>query len=148
MSSLKFRIVHAILLVLGVTLAGSLWAQSQSREAIISERLQGADRVCLQGEDCSGGGASMSVAQASTDEFSPESVYEDNCAMCHDTGMANAPQPDDADHWNTRLEEDGLDGIVANAISGVNAMPPRGMCNDCTDDEVRQVVEYLMQDVL
>lgn len=146
MTSLKTRIFHAILLMVGITLAGSLWAQS--REEMISERLQGADRVCLQGADCSSGGASMTMAQAGGDEFSPEEVYQDNCAMCHDTGMANAPQPGQTDRWNTRLEEDGLDGVVANAISGINAMPPRGMCTDCTDDEVRQVVEYLLRDVL
>jgi cytochrome c5 len=69
--------------------------------------------------------------------------------MCHDTGMANAPQPDQTDRWNTRLEEvGGVDGLVQNAISGVNAMPPRGMCTDCTDDEIRQVVEYILRDVL
>lgn len=146
MSSLKSRIVQAILLITGITLAGSLWAQS--REQIIAERLQAPDRVCLQGEDCSAGGSSMTMAQADSGEFSPEAVYENNCAMCHNTGMANAPQPDDADHWNTRLEEAGLDGIVTNAINGVNAMPPRGMCTDCTDDEIRQVVEFIMQDVL
>jgi len=146
MSSLKSRIIHAILLVAGITVAGSLWAQS--REDIISERLQGADRVCLQGEDCSGGGATTQVAQSASDEFDPESVYENNCATCHATGIANAPQPDDADHWNTRLEEDGLDTLVTNAINGVNAMPPRGMCTDCSDDEIRQVVEYLIRDVL
>lgn len=146
MSSLKIRIVHAILLVAGVTVAGSLWAQS--REDMISERLQGADRVCLQGEDCAAGGAAMNMAQAGSDEFSPEAVYQDNCAMCHDTGMANAPQPDETDRWNTRLEEDGLDGLVTNAINGINAMPPRGMCTDCTDEEIRQVVEYILRDVL
>lgn len=146
MSSLKSRIVNAILLVAGITAAGSLWAQNL--ETVISERLEGADRVCLQGADCSAGGAAMNIAQAGSDEFSPEAVYENNCAMCHDTGMANAPQPDQTDRWNTRLEEAGLDGIVSNAINGINAMPPRGMCTDCTDDEIRQVVEYIMRDVL
>lgn len=146
MSSLKSRIVQTVLLITSVTLAGSLWAQS--REETIAERLQAPDRVCLQGEDCSAGGSSMTMAQAGGGGFSPEEVYSNNCATCHDTGMANAPQPDDADEWNSRLEEKGLDNIVANAISGINAMPPRGMCTDCTDDQVREVVEYLMRDVL
>lgn len=147
MSSLKPRIVHAALLLVGITVAGSLWAQS--RDEIISERLQSADRVCLQGEDCSpGGSAAMEVAQSDNDGFNPESTYESSCAVCHAAGVSGAPRPTDVDLWNTRLEEDGLDTLVENAINGVNAMPPRGMCSGCSDDEMRQLVEYLLRDVL
>ena len=31
-------------------------------------------------------------------------------------------------------------GDAANAISGINAMPPKGTCADCSDDELREAI--------
>lgn len=156
MSNMRSVFARVALLTAGLTIAGSLWAQ-QSREDIIAERLEAADSVCLAGDPCASGsssvpaantGGSMQVAQADNGDFSPEAVYEQRCAMCHNTGMANAPMLDDSDEWASRLEEKGFDTIVQNSIDGINAMPPRGMCNDCTDEQMEELVEYMMGDVL
>ena len=40
--------------------------------------------------------------------------------------------------------EKGLDAVVTNAINGLNAMPPKGMCFDCTDADLRAIVEYMI----
>jgi cytochrome c5 len=46
--------------------------------------------------------------------------------------------------WESRLEK-GLDAVVANAINGVNAMPAKGLCFDCTEDDIRALVEYMLE---
>jgi len=34
--------------------------------------------------------------------------------------------------------------VVANSINGVNTMPAKGLCFDCTDDDLRALVEYMI----
>lgn len=139
---------RAILLMLGLVLAGSAWAQ-QSREQQVTERIAPVGQVCVAGDPCAGGEATAAAEGGDGGgEFSPESVYQDTCATCHDTGMAGAPTMDDTGEWSSRLDERGFDGVLANAIDGFNAMPARGMCNDCSDEELSEVLEYMMGDAL
>ena len=39
----------------------------------------------------------------------------------------------------------GLDALTQNAINGLNAMPARGGRADLSDEQVRVIVEYMMQ---
>lgn len=146
MNMLKTRLMRVALLVLGVAVAGSLWAQ-QTRDQQIADRIQAVDTVCIAGTECATGGAAVVLAQADSD-FAVEAAYEQYCAMCHTSGMAGAPLLNDEAHWGPRLEDVGLDEIVQNSITGINAMPPRGMCMDCSDEQLRELVEYLIGDAL
>lgn len=122
----------------------------QSREERIAERLQPVGEVCLQGDACAAGagatvGAASSAPASATEgqEFSVEQAYQQNCSVCHNSGMAGAPKLDDAEEWNKRAEEKGLAQLVQNAITGINAMPPRGMCMTCSDENLAELVSYL-----
>jgi cytochrome c5 len=37
----------------------------------------------------------------------------------------------------------GMDALVASVNTGLNAMPPKGMCFDCTDDDYKALIEYM-----
>lgn len=142
---LNSRVIKLGLMIVGLGVASAALAQSV-RDQQIAERLQPVGSVCLAGEDCASGGSGAALvsalAQASA-EFNAQGTYEQYCAMCHNTGMAGAPRRDDAAHWTARIEDVGLSTVVNNAISGVNAMPPRGMCATCSDEQIGEVVEYL-----
>lgn len=144
---LKSRAVKLALLVLGLGIASAAVAQS-ARQAQISERLAPVGQVCLAGEPCaassSSAGASAGAAGADAGAFSVSGTYDQYCAMCHGTGMAGAPLRGDADHWTARLADVGIDTVVTNAINGINAMPPRGMCTTCSDDDMAELVDYLV----
>lgn len=67
------------------------------------------------------------------------------CGACHASGVLNAPKIGDAAEWNKRAgSQGGLDGLVAAAIKGINAMPPRGGDPDLSDDEIKAAVTILM----
>ena len=70
-------------------------------------------------------------------------VYGGLCKTCHDAGVAGAPLPGSED-MAARLAERGLDGVVANAINGYNAMPPRGGNPMLTDAQVKAAVEFML----
>ena len=68
--------------------------------------------------------------------------YNKSCVVCHASGAANAPKTGDAAAWAPRLEK-GMEALVAAVNNGLNAMPPKGMCFDCTDDEYKAMIEFM-----
>lgn len=72
----------------------------------------------------------------------PMDKYNKSCAVCHNAGAAGAPKTGDAAAWAPRLEK-GMDVLVQSVKSGLNAMPPKGMCFDCTDAEYAALIEYM-----
>ena len=84
------------------------------------------------------------AAQASREPMSGEQVYTKVCSGCHAAGVLNAPKFGDKAAWSGRLaKEGGLEGLVKKAISGINAMPPRGGDTSLSDAEVHAAVEHL-----
>lgn len=89
--------------------------------------------------------SAIELAQVS-EGFNAEQKYMASCFACHSTGAAGAPKVGDgmAAEWEPRLEK-GLDAVVANAINGINTMPAKGLCFDCNDDDLRALVEYMIE---
>ena len=87
---------------------------------------------------------SVQVAQL-TEGFNAEEKYMASCFACHSTGAAGAPKvgPGNAGEWAPRLEK-GMEAVVANAINGLNTMPPKGLCFDCTDEDLAALVQYMV----
>jgi len=74
---------------------------------------------------------------------SGEQVYNASCMACHASGVAGAPKLGDKAAWEPRATK-GIDGLLATATSGLNAMPPKGTCADCSDDELKGAIEYIL----
>ena len=87
----------------------------------------------------------IELAQLS-EGFNAEQKYMASCFACHSTGAAGAPKVGEgmAAEWEPRLEK-GIDTVVANAINGINTMPAKGLCFDCTDDDLKAIVEYMIE---
>jgi cytochrome c5 len=64
------------------------------------------------------------------------------CAACHQAGVANAPRIGDQKAWAPQIKE-GLRTMVANAIKGKGAMPPKGGDASLTDEEITRAVVYM-----
>jgi cytochrome c5 len=68
--------------------------------------------------------------------------YDKSCKVCHATGAAGAPKTGDAAAWAPRLDK-GMDVLVVSVSNGLNAMPPKGMCFDCSDADYAALIEYM-----
>ena len=92
----------------------------------------------------SGNANEIELAQL-TDGFNAQQKYMSSCFACHSTGAAGAPKVGAgmSAEWEPRLEK-GLDAVVQNAINGINTMPAKGLCFDCTDEDLRAIVEYMI----
>ena len=76
-------------------------------------------------------------------QLTAKEVYNDACMSCHASGAAGAPLLGDLEAWNSRMEK-GMDVVMTNVINGVNAMPAKGLCMACTDNELRAIVDYMI----
>ena len=89
------------------------------------------------------GAAAEPVATAAAEPLSGEQIYQKNCMACHTTGAAGAPKLGDAAAWAPRIAQ-GMDAIMVNVMNGINAMPPKGLCMTCSEDELKSVVDYII----
>jgi len=87
--------------------------------------------------------AAAPVAAAPSAARAGKDIYATTCFACHDTGAAGAPKKGDAAAWG-KYTAKGIDDMLKNAISGVGAMPPRGTCGNCSDAELRDTIQYII----
>ena len=92
----------------------------------------------------SGGNWSEPVSRTKpTPPRSGEEIVETRCVKCHGTGVGGAPKIGDREAWVPRAKP-GFDTLVASAIHGHGAMPPRGGMADLTDAEIRSAIAYML----
>lgn len=101
--------------------------------------------VCLVGDECAQG-----IAVASSGEArDPQTIYQTFCFACHGTGANNSPMLGNAEHWAPRVEQ-GIEVLYQHAIEGFNngLMPPKGLCMDCSNEEIHATVDYILAETL
>lgn len=139
----------------------------------VEDNIRPVGQVCLAGQPCVGATAGskpasvieepetansaiVEVAEEAAQEvveiveavteapaFDVESAYQMSCFACHGTGAAGAPALGDAEAWNERTAK-GMDVVMANVMNGINAMPAKGLCMTCSDDDLRALVDYMV----
>nr|WP_305518576.1 c-type cytochrome [Pseudomonas sp. Q11] len=122
----------------------ALWAASAQAAPNdeIAKRLEPVGQVCVQGQECKG--MEVVASAGGGGAKTPKDVIAKHCNACHGTGLLDAPKIGDAAAWGERAKkEGGLDGLLAKAISGINAMPPKGTCADCSDDELKGAIKEM-----
>ena len=75
---------------------------------------------------------------------SGQDIYQGTCFACHGTGAAGAPKFGDAAAWAPRISQ-GMDTLLNHAINGLRAMPPRVTCGNCSDDDLKAAIEYMVE---
>ena len=118
------------------------------REQKIADRLAPPGETCMAGDACAEAPAAVAVsgdadASATTAAQDPAQIYATSCQLCHANGVAEAPIMGDAAVWSERVSS-GIEAVYNNAINGVGAMPPRGTCANCSDDDIKAVVDYIV----
>jgi cytochrome c5 len=104
----------------------------------ISSRLSPVGNLCMSGDDC----AAAPIVVASGPR-SGEDIYGKSCIACHASGAAGAPKLGDIPAWVPRIGQ-GIDTLYTHAIKGFNGMPAKGLCMDCSEDEIKVTVDYMV----
>jgi cytochrome c5 len=134
---MKFNTVFPLLIIATIYTALAT-AEESMTEAAIRERTMPFGSVRLEGQK---------PPQAPTEGIvilrSGKEIYENVCKVCHESGVAGAPKWKDNQDWEVRKKK-GLKVLLDHALKGYNFMPPRGTCQDCSDEEIKNAVEYLI----
>jgi cytochrome c5 len=88
------------------------------------------------------------AAEHSSAAPSGQEVFEASCANCHDSFIggffSGAPALGDKADWEALIPK-GIDGLTGTTIAGIGGMEERGGCADCSDEEIRAAVEYILE---
>ena len=127
--------LKALILAAATLLMAQAHAATDAQNDKIAERIKPVGTVCV-GVEC--GGAAVAPAEPR----SGEQVYASACTACHGMGVLGAPKTGDTAAWDERLAK-GMDATLKNALNGLNAMPPKGNCVNCSDDEILAAIKYM-----
>jgi len=107
----------------------------------VEDRIKPVGDLCMAGDACA---AAVVATSSSSEPRTGEAIYGTSCTTCHATGVAGAPMLGDGAAWSARVAEKGLDTLYTHAIGGFMGMPAKGMCFDCSDDEIKVAVDYIL----
>ncbi|UFN69637.1 cytochrome c5 family protein [Vibrio alginolyticus] len=109
---------------------------SQTEYDAIAERIQPVGDVYLA--------VSEPVKEEPTGPRDGATVYGTFCIACHASGVNGAPKTGNADDWAPRIAQ-GKETLVKHALEGFNAMPAKGTCMDCSDDEIIAAIDHMIE---
>ncbi|MDA9557750.1 cytochrome c5 family protein [Vibrio sp.] len=124
-----------VALTAALTLSSTSFAANVNDNDAIAERIKPVGDVYLVGSE-----PKEAVPSGPRDGAS---VYGTFCVACHASGVSGAPKKGNADDWAPRIAQ-GKDVLKNHALNGFNAMPAKGTCMDCSDDEIVAAIEHMI----
>lgn len=88
--------------------------------------------------------ASVFEGPSDKDLAAGEAAYRGACFACHDTGAAGAPMLGDQAQWVARIPA-GFEVLLNSAIAGKGGMPPKGGAVYLSDEEVANIVAFMIE---
>jgi glucose/arabinose dehydrogenase len=74
-------------------------------------------------------------------------IYQAACSSCHNNGSGGAPRVGQAQDWKPILAARSFDTILNNAINGYKNMPAKGMCDDCSNTDIKMALKYMLSPI-
>ncbi|MBN9230312.1 MAG: c-type cytochrome [Legionella sp.] len=71
-----------------------------------------------------------------------ETIYNTNCAVCHNEGKNGAPKIGDKEVWKPLIAKN-MDVLIGNVLQG-KTHPQQGACKQCSGDEVIEAIKYMV----
>jgi cytochrome c5 len=127
------------LLFAGLVVSSLILSFANAQEDKILSNIAPVDSLCMSGEDC----AAAPVAAGPAEPRTGDQIYASACGTCHTAGVSGAPRTGNVDDWAPRVAQ-GMDSMFNNAWNGLNAMPPKGLCMDCSEDEIRAAISHMV----
>jgi cytochrome c5 len=129
------------ILVLLCCCSFALYANDEIEQHEIQLRIQPIGKVSVQNKINSD---NKSVGEVVMPKEPGEETYTHYCIVCHRDGLAGAPRFRNEQDWKSHLAGRKLDDLVASSIKGLNAMPAKGTCIKCMDEDLKAAISYML----
>ncbi len=139
--------------VLSTTAAAILTASAMisftanADENEIAERVKPVGQLVILAENESAktaDAAPAAEAAAPVTADAGKATYTTACFACHGTGAAGAPILGNKDAWASRVSQ-GAETLYSHAINGFKGMPPKGGAVSLSDEQIKVVVDYMVE---
>ncbi len=114
----------------------TLYANEEKDRQEIQLRIQPVGQVFIKNE--------VNSTEVALKKESGKETYEQYCTVCHRDGLAGAPRFRNKKDWKSRLNGKTLDALVASSIKGLNAMPSKGTCIKCNEQDLKAAIKYML----
>ena len=125
-------------------IVGTVYALPDFDKQELQKRIKPVGQVRVQGKNQQQKAVAAAVVADPVKQAPGEAVYQQYCSVCHKGGLAGAPKYHDQADWKPRLASKNLEQLTASAIKGLNAMPARGTCGECSDEQIKEAVAYML----
>lgn len=109
----------------------------------VTQRIKPVGSVCVEGEKCAQTASADNSGGSSSGPRSGKTIFDAHCTACHSSGAMGAPKVGSKADWGPRIKK-GIDTLLSHAENGFNAMPPKGLCSDCSKQELKNAIEYMI----
>lgn len=142
----RYAMMRLSIVVLSSFFSLSLYALEDLDQLEIQQRIEPVGKVHIQDQNdaATNSGVEKASSEPEVKKEPGEETYEQYCHVCHKDGLAGAPKFRDKNDWSPRLEGKNIDDLVAIAIKGLNAMPAKGTCTDCSDADLKDAIQYML----
>jgi cytochrome c5 len=127
------------LLFAGLVVGSLIMSLANAQDDKILSNIAPVDNLCMSGDDC----AAAPVAAGPAEPRTGDEIYAAACGTCHTAGVSGAPRTGNVDDWAPRIAQ-GNESMFTNAWNGYNAMPAKGLCMDCSEDEIRAAIAHMV----
>lgn len=117
------------------------YACSELPQGEIQQRIQPVGTVSVQN---SAQTDNKALGAIETKKGPGQATYQQYCIVCHRDGLAGAPKFRNELDWKPRLSGRELNDLLASSIKGLNAMPVKGTCIKCSDDDLKAAISYML----
>lgn len=134
------------ILLLVSLFSGGLIAEVDFDQQDIQKRIEPVGKVRIEeSEVTKDSSKQQNTSEEVAKKESPgQAIYEQYCVICHRDGLAGAPKFQNKDDWQARLDAKKLEGLLNSVKNGLNAMPAMGTCVDCSDEDLKQAIQYML----
>ena len=95
---------------------------------------------------CGGNAEQADVSAASINAHPGKDIYDQYCYSCHNPGLNGAPRLGDAEAWAPRIAQGRAILLTSTLEVIAPAMPQRGLCLSCSDDDLAAAVDYMIEE--
>lgn len=110
----------------------------------IQQRIAPVGQVNIESEDNKAAPSASIETPAVAAQAPGEATYDQYCTICHAQGVAGAPKFRNAADWGPRVTAKKLEGLLQSSKVGLNAMPAKGTCATCSDEELKAAISYML----
>lgn len=143
---ITFTGVLGVLVVIALVIAFAAHVLTRGEPITAAQIAKIEERIKPVGQVNTDTNAALPAAPAAAANAAPKSgteVVATTCGGCHGA-LPVAPKPGDKAAWSARAAAaGGLKGLVASAIKGKNAMPPRGGNPGLSDAEIEAAIKTM-----